>query len=123
MERHGFVGSKARKSRLYNSKARNRRPYLSAVVINPRHKFTAGHGMATAANHPNHDLISSEDVEGTAVYGAPDDTKIGSIDHHMIEKVSGRVTYAVMSFGGRERRTRERYGVKPYREGRSLAAA
>jgi hypothetical protein len=88
MERHGFVGSKAWKSRLYNSKARNRRPYLSVVPVNPRHKSTAGEDMTTAANHPNHNLISSENVEGTAVYGAPDDTKIGSIDHHMIEKVS-----------------------------------
>jgi hypothetical protein len=53
--------------------------------------------MATA--HPNHSLISSEDVEGTDVYGA-DGKKIGEIDHLMIDKVSGRVTYAVMSFGG-----------------------
>ena len=43
--------------------------------------------------------ISSEDVQGTTVYGAGD-TQIGEIDHLMIEKVSGRVTYAIMSFGG-----------------------
>ena len=55
--------------------------------------------MATATVHPNHQLISSEDVEGTNVYG-PDNTKVGDIDHLMIDKVSGRVTYAVMSFGG-----------------------
>jgi hypothetical protein len=57
------------------------------------------HAMATATVHPNHQLISSEDVEGTSVYG-PDNTKVGDIDHLMIDKVSGRVTYAVMSFGG-----------------------
>ncbi len=55
--------------------------------------------MAVATVHPNHNLISSEDVENTAVYG-PNGDKIGSIDHLMIEKTTGRVTYAVMSFGG-----------------------
>jgi hypothetical protein len=44
-------------------------------------------------------LIGSDKVEGTAVYG-PDDTKIGSIERVMIDKVSGRVSYAVLSFGG-----------------------
>jgi sporulation protein YlmC with PRC-barrel domain len=44
-------------------------------------------------------LVSSEDVEGTNVYG-PDGSKVGEVDHLMIEKQSGRVTYAVMSFGG-----------------------
>jgi sporulation protein YlmC with PRC-barrel domain len=55
--------------------------------------------MARATAHPNHQLISSEDVEGTDVYGV-DGKKIGEIDHLMIDKVSGRVTYAVISFGG-----------------------
>jgi len=44
-------------------------------------------------------LIGSDKVEGTAVYGA-DDQKIGSIERVMIDKVSGRVSYAVLSFGG-----------------------
>src|SRR5690606_30773288 len=44
-------------------------------------------------------LISSDKVEGTSVYSADGD-KIGSIDHLMIGKRSGRVEYAVMSFGG-----------------------
>ena len=55
--------------------------------------------MASATIHPNHQLISSEDVEGTNVYDMKG-TKIGEVDHLMIDKVSGRVTYAVMSFGG-----------------------
>ena len=55
--------------------------------------------MASSTSHPNHNLISSEDVEGTSVYDMKG-TKIGDIDHLMIDKVSGRVTYAVMSFGG-----------------------
>jgi hypothetical protein len=44
-------------------------------------------------------LISSGKVEGTAVYG-PDNEKIGSIESVMIDKVSGKVAYAVLSFGG-----------------------
>lgn len=44
-------------------------------------------------------LIGSDKVEGTAVYGANDE-KIGSIERVMIDKMSGRVSYAVLSFGG-----------------------
>lgn len=44
-------------------------------------------------------LIGSDKVEGTAVYGA-DGTKIGSIERVMIDKLSGKVSYAVLSFGG-----------------------
>jgi PRC-barrel domain len=44
-------------------------------------------------------LIGSDKVEGTAVFGA-DDSKIGSIERVMIDKVSGRVSYAVLGFGG-----------------------
>ena len=44
-------------------------------------------------------LIGSDKVEGTAVYGAGD-TKIGSIERVMIDKMSGKVSYAVLSFGG-----------------------
>lgn len=44
-------------------------------------------------------LIGSDKVEGTAVYGA-DSEKIGSIERVMIDKVSGKVSYAVLSFGG-----------------------
>lgn len=44
-------------------------------------------------------LIGSDKVQGTAVYGANDE-KIGSISSLMIEKVSGKVAYAVLGFGG-----------------------
>jgi len=44
-------------------------------------------------------LIASDKVEGTSVYG-PDGDKIGSIENVMIEKRSGQVAYAVLSFGG-----------------------
>jgi sporulation protein YlmC with PRC-barrel domain len=38
-------------------------------------------------------------VEGTAVCRS-DGTKVGSIERVMIDKVSGKVAYAVLSFGG-----------------------
>jgi len=44
-------------------------------------------------------LIGSDKVEGTAVFGA-DAQKIGTIERVMIDKVSGRVSYAVLGFGG-----------------------
>jgi hypothetical protein len=44
-------------------------------------------------------LIGSDKVEGTAVYGT-DRNNIGSIERVMIDKLSGKVAYAVMSFGG-----------------------
>ena len=44
-------------------------------------------------------LIGSDKVEGTSVYGA-DETQIGSIERVMIDKRSGKVSYAVLSFGG-----------------------
>jgi sporulation protein YlmC with PRC-barrel domain len=44
-------------------------------------------------------LIGSDKVEGTAVYGS-DSTKIGTIERVMIDKQSGKVSYAVLGFGG-----------------------
>ena len=44
-------------------------------------------------------VIESDRVEGTAVYD-PSGKHVGTIKRLMIEKVSGRVTYAVMTFGG-----------------------
>ena len=44
-------------------------------------------------------LIESDRVEGTSVFGSNGEN-IGSIKRLMIEKLSGRVAYAVMSFGG-----------------------
>ena len=44
-------------------------------------------------------LIGSDKVEGTNVYDAKGE-KIGSIERVMIDKRSGHVAYAVLSFGG-----------------------
>jgi sporulation protein YlmC with PRC-barrel domain len=54
----------------------------------------AGAGVMTG-----NPLIESDRVEGTYVYD-PDGKNIGSIKRLMIEKLSGRVAYAVLSFGG-----------------------
>jgi sporulation protein YlmC with PRC-barrel domain len=43
--------------------------------------------------------VSSNDVEGTEVY-SPNGDHIGEIDHLIIDKNSGRVSYAIMTFGG-----------------------
>ncbi|MDM0005752.1 PRC-barrel domain-containing protein [Variovorax sp. J22G73] len=44
-------------------------------------------------------VISSDRVEGTSVYGTSGD-KLGTIDDLMIDKLSGQVRYAVLEFGG-----------------------
>jgi hypothetical protein len=53
-----------------------------------------------ASQSPYGDVISSERVEGTKVYSATTSDNVGEIHHLMIDKKSGRVAYAVMSFGG-----------------------
>lgn len=44
-------------------------------------------------------LIASDMVEGTAVFNH-DGEKLGKIQNFMVNKQSGQVEYAVMSFGG-----------------------
>ena len=45
------------------------------------------------------DLIASDKVESTAVYGG-DGERLGSVYNFMVNKRSGQVAYAVLSFGG-----------------------
>jgi hypothetical protein len=52
----------------------------------------------TSTRQP-HSLIASDRVEGTPVRRA-DGQKIGAIQRLMIDKLSGNVAYAVLSFGG-----------------------
>ena len=47
----------------------------------------------------SHSLIASDRVEGTAVR-RPNGDRIGHIERLMIDKVSGKVSYAVLGFGG-----------------------
>ena len=44
-------------------------------------------------------LIASNKVEGTAVYNRQGE-KLGSIYNFMVDKVTGQVDYAVLTFGG-----------------------
>jgi hypothetical protein len=44
-------------------------------------------------------LIGSDKVEGTPVY-RPNGDRVGQIERVMIDKIGGKVAYAVMSFGG-----------------------
>ena len=55
--------------------------------------------MSTLEARETSRLIAADKVEGTAVYNAAQE-KIGSIENIMIDKLSGKVAYAVMSFGG-----------------------
>ena len=57
---------------------------------------TAGEGVAV---NETDRLISSDKVEGTSVYNRAD-TATTEIYTVMIDKYSGQVAYAVMSFGG-----------------------
>ena len=55
---------------------------------------------APAATTPERrDLIASDRVEGTPVRRS-DGERVGMIERLMIDKRSGRIAYAVMSFGG-----------------------
>ena len=44
-------------------------------------------------------LIASDRVEGTAVYNRQDE-HLGTVHNFMVDKATGQVAYAVMSFGG-----------------------
>lgn len=55
--------------------------------------------MASDVMTMPHQLIASDRVEGTAVR-RPNGEMIGHIERLMIDKTSGKVSYAVLSFGG-----------------------
>jgi len=61
------------------------------------HKFLNQHQCSRRDDRQP--LIESDRVEGTAVYD-PQGNHLGSIKRLMIEMISGKVAYAVMSFGG-----------------------
>jgi sporulation protein YlmC with PRC-barrel domain len=66
------------------------------IVVAPFHHRS---NAMTTVSDTDLAVISSEKVEGTAVYN-PDGNKLGSIDDLMIDKWSGQVRYAVLEFGG-----------------------
>ena len=61
--------------------------------------MNSGSAVQTPLAHGRHDLIGSDRVEGTNVYRS-DGKKVGEIERVMIDKVGGKVSYAVLGFGG-----------------------
>ena len=55
--------------------------------------------MSDTASITSGSLITADKVKGTNVYNRTGD-KLGTIDDVLIDKVSGRTIYAVLSFGG-----------------------
>jgi hypothetical protein len=60
---------------------------------------TAGTGAGGVATDETDRLIASDKVEGTAVYNRQGE-RLGEVHNFMVDKHSGQVAYAVMSFGG-----------------------
>ncbi|WP_240539900.1 PRC-barrel domain-containing protein [Salinarimonas soli] len=58
-----------------------------------------GSGLGSVEHDETTDMIASSKVEGTAVYNRQGE-KLGEVYNFMVGKRSGRVAYAVMSFGG-----------------------
>jgi hypothetical protein len=55
--------------------------------------------MSGVETDETRDLISSDKVEGTSVYDR-NGNNLGTISNVMLDKRSGQVAYAVLSFGG-----------------------
>ncbi len=105
-------GTGTRQSRGWNRLVGNRhaRHHVNPALLTPRRggapNFGDFHRRLNTMTHSDapgvmtgDPLIESDRVEGTSVYG-PDGNHIGSIKRLMIEKMTGKVTYVVMSFGG-----------------------
>src|SRR3954464_11826478 len=60
---------------------------------------TTGTSSGNVATDETDELIASNKVEGTAVYNRHGE-RLGTVYNFMVNKRSGQVAYAVMSFGG-----------------------
>jgi len=78
--------------------ARWNRPTAKALISGTRINLEEGAMVADTMTKPHH-LIASDRVEGTAVR-RPNGDKIGHIERLMIDKITGKVSYAILSFGG-----------------------
>ena len=65
------------------------------------HQTRSGSSTDSGSHHASlaHQLIASDRVEGTGVC-RPDGKTIGTIQRLMIDKLTGQVAYAVLTFGG-----------------------
>jgi hypothetical protein len=68
-------------------------------IVSDRSTLSTPDSSADVAVSETLQLISSDKVGGTSVYD-PEGNSLGSIYTLMIDKISGRVAYAVLSFGG-----------------------
>jgi sporulation protein YlmC with PRC-barrel domain len=62
-------------------------------------RSTTGTGLGSVATDETDRLIASNKVEGTAVYNRQGE-RLGTVYNFMVDKFTGQVAYAVMSFGG-----------------------
>jgi sporulation protein YlmC with PRC-barrel domain len=68
-------------------------------VLAPRHVDEGRIHKEAPMSISSNPVISSDKVEGTAVYN-PNGDKLGAIDDLVIDKRSGMVRYAALEFGG-----------------------
>jgi hypothetical protein len=61
--------------------------------------YRADTASRSLENDETHRLISSAKVDGTYCYNSNGD-QLGTVDHLMIDKISGKVEYVVLSSGG-----------------------
>jgi hypothetical protein len=72
---------------------------------NMQQRYTTGAGSGSTgstsgvATDETDRLIASNKVEGTAVYNRQGE-RLGTVHNFMVDKYTGQVAYAVMSFGG-----------------------
>jgi sporulation protein YlmC with PRC-barrel domain len=85
LKRISRAGNPQEKGRYFREESRTRRTPVSTP--------------STRETGETHSLIASDKVEGTAVYRSNGD-KVGRIERVMIDKETGKVAYAIMSFGG-----------------------
>lgn len=69
------------------------------IMTNSTTSGTAGMTTDNVAIDETERLIASDKVEGTAVYNRQGE-HLGSVYNFMVDKFTGQVAYAVMSFGG-----------------------
>lgn len=62
-------------------------------------KKTNGYGNSNLHHGPGPDLMGSSSINGNDVYNQQDES-LGSIKEIMLDMHTGRVSYAVLSFGG-----------------------
>lgn len=101
-QNNGYSDRNGNGSKAYGSGPYGERSYGSGYrgdMRNDEDQFPEHEGDEDIAVDETSRLIASNKVEGTAVYGRDGD-RLGSIHNFMVDKQSGRVEYAVLTFGG-----------------------